>query len=352
MLSPVRHIADLSPRIICLFRDAGNAVIQPSPSDEIRWRVAHYLRYEGLHIGDTEAAISLSPGAIRGKQVEASPHRIAIFKPLRNLSAQAARDRATATGRDVARHFAKGELPQGGRIGVAVFGLTAPCATRSSPTAAALCPPRAKCGLGRAMRLTWPRGRTDRTSARDRRARNFARAARPTLCHVAQPFGDQQLLQGLRVTFATSTLERVIEEQARADSTKVAEIRSRIEHRVGGSIGSVIPGSAEAQALKELLIAEGLTNGIHARAIAGRRPHGHSRRSWARPRTPCRRGIVQIGLVAVAIPAPVRRPLLALHAQEPFALSINRPKPLYRVTQPGKEPLAAACMISLPMLSG
>ena len=75
---------------------------------------------------------------------------------------------------------------------------------------------------------------------------------------MAQPFGDQQLLQGLRVTFATSTLERVIEEQARADSTKAAEIRSRIEHRVGGSIGSVIPGSAEAQALKELLIAEGL----------------------------------------------------------------------------------------------
>ena len=163
---------------------------------------------------------------------------------------------------------------------------------------------------------------------------------------------DLQVIKACGVTFATSTLERVIEEQARGDATKAAEIRSRIEHRVGGSIGSVIPGSAEAQALKELLIAEGLTNGIHARAIAGRRPHGHSRRSWARPRTPCRRGIVQIGLVAVAIPAPVRRPLLALHAQEPFALSINRPKPLYRVTQPGKEPLAAACMISLPMLSG
>jgi len=69
---------------------------------------------------------------------------------------------------------------------------------------------------------------------------------------------DLQVIKACGVTFATSTLERVIEEQARGDATKAAEIRSRIEHRVGGSIGSVIPGSAEAQALKELLIAEGL----------------------------------------------------------------------------------------------
>lgn len=69
---------------------------------------------------------------------------------------------------------------------------------------------------------------------------------------------DLQCVKAAGVTFATSTLERVIEERARGDSSKALEIRARIEERVGGSIRSVVPGSAEAEALKELLIADGL----------------------------------------------------------------------------------------------
>lgn len=69
---------------------------------------------------------------------------------------------------------------------------------------------------------------------------------------------DLQVIKACGVTFATSTLERVIEERARGDSSKALEIRARIEERVGGSIRSVVPGSAEAEALKELLIADGL----------------------------------------------------------------------------------------------
>jgi len=69
---------------------------------------------------------------------------------------------------------------------------------------------------------------------------------------------DLQCVKAAGVTFATSTLERVIEERARGDAGKAQEIRARIEARVGGSIRSVIPGSAEAEALKELLIADGL----------------------------------------------------------------------------------------------
>ncbi|NKJ44115.1 fumarylacetoacetate hydrolase family protein [Novosphingobium sp. SG720] len=65
---------------------------------------------------------------------------------------------------------------------------------------------------------------------------------------------DLQCVKACGVTFATSTLERVIEERARGDSSKALEIRARIEERVGGSIRSVVPGSAEAEALKALLI--------------------------------------------------------------------------------------------------
>ncbi|HWU03430.1 MAG TPA: fumarylacetoacetate hydrolase family protein [Novosphingobium sp.] len=69
---------------------------------------------------------------------------------------------------------------------------------------------------------------------------------------------DLQCVKACGVTFATSTLERVIEERARGDATRAQDIRARIEERVGGSIRSVVPGSAEAAALKDLLIADGL----------------------------------------------------------------------------------------------
>ncbi|NBC35809.1 fumarylacetoacetate hydrolase [Novosphingobium sp. FSY-8] len=69
---------------------------------------------------------------------------------------------------------------------------------------------------------------------------------------------DLQCVKACGVTFATSTLERVIEERARGDAAQAAAIRARIEERVGGSIRTVVPGSAEAEALKALLIAEGL----------------------------------------------------------------------------------------------
>jgi fumarylacetoacetate (FAA) hydrolase family protein len=69
---------------------------------------------------------------------------------------------------------------------------------------------------------------------------------------------DLQVIKACGVTFATSTLERVIEERARGDAAQAAQIRARIEDRVGGSIRSVVPGSAEAEALKDLLIVDGL----------------------------------------------------------------------------------------------
>lgn len=68
---------------------------------------------------------------------------------------------------------------------------------------------------------------------------------------------DLQCVKACGVTFAVSAIERVIEERARGDSAKASEIRAMLEDKVGG-IRDVVPGSAEAAQLKELLIAEGM----------------------------------------------------------------------------------------------
>lgn len=69
---------------------------------------------------------------------------------------------------------------------------------------------------------------------------------------------DLQCVKAAGVTFAVSALERVIEERARGDHNKAAELRGRLEEALGGSIRSVIPGTAEAAALKDALSADGL----------------------------------------------------------------------------------------------
>lgn len=69
---------------------------------------------------------------------------------------------------------------------------------------------------------------------------------------------DLQCVKACGVTFALSAIERVIEERARGDASAAAEIRCRLEERVGGSIRAVVPGSAEAAALKAALIEDGL----------------------------------------------------------------------------------------------
>ncbi len=69
---------------------------------------------------------------------------------------------------------------------------------------------------------------------------------------------DLQCIKAAGVTFATSVVERVIEERVRGDSRAAAAARAKLEERVGASLRSVVPGSAEAQALKSALIDEGL----------------------------------------------------------------------------------------------
>jgi fumarylacetoacetate (FAA) hydrolase family protein len=59
------------------------------------------------------------------------------------------------------------------------------------------------------------------------------------------------------VTFATSLLERVIEEQARGDAGKADAIRRTISAVIGTDLSQIAPGSEAATRLKAHLIAEG-----------------------------------------------------------------------------------------------
>ena len=69
---------------------------------------------------------------------------------------------------------------------------------------------------------------------------------------------DLQVVKAAGVTFALSAMERVIEERARGDADRAAEIREGLEARIGGGIRSVVPGSEEAMRLKAALIEDGM----------------------------------------------------------------------------------------------
>ncbi|MDB5928385.1 MAG: fumarylacetoacetate hydrolase [Polaromonas sp.] len=69
---------------------------------------------------------------------------------------------------------------------------------------------------------------------------------------------DLQVIKAAGVTFASSLVERVIEEQAKGDAIQAEAIRGRVMELLGGSLASLVPGSAKAQQLKELLVRQGL----------------------------------------------------------------------------------------------
>jgi fumarylacetoacetate (FAA) hydrolase family protein len=68
---------------------------------------------------------------------------------------------------------------------------------------------------------------------------------------------DLQAVKAAGVTFAISTLERVIEERARGNPDTAVEIRREIEGLVGKDFAKLKPGSQQAMQLKEALIAQG-----------------------------------------------------------------------------------------------
>lgn len=68
---------------------------------------------------------------------------------------------------------------------------------------------------------------------------------------------DLAAVKASGVTFASSLLERVIEEQARGDKSAADEIRGRIVDLIGEDLNLIAPGSEAAMALKAHFIAEG-----------------------------------------------------------------------------------------------
>jgi fumarylacetoacetate (FAA) hydrolase family protein len=67
---------------------------------------------------------------------------------------------------------------------------------------------------------------------------------------------DLQALKAAGVTFATSMLERVIEEKARGDASLADAIRADITRLIGDDLSKLKPGSPDALALKDSLIAK------------------------------------------------------------------------------------------------
>jgi fumarylacetoacetate (FAA) hydrolase family protein len=68
---------------------------------------------------------------------------------------------------------------------------------------------------------------------------------------------DLQAIKAAGVTFASSMLERVIEEKARGNPALADGIRNDIMRHIGDDLSKLVPGSPEAMALKQALIEKG-----------------------------------------------------------------------------------------------
>lgn len=77
------------------------------------------------------------------------------------------------------------------------------------------------------------------------------------LPHFLSPI-DVHAIKACGVTFMVSMLERVIEERAGGDSQKAEAVRKKISESIAVDLNSIVPGSADAEALKEVLLSEGL----------------------------------------------------------------------------------------------
>ncbi len=69
---------------------------------------------------------------------------------------------------------------------------------------------------------------------------------------------DLQAVKAAGVTFASSLLERVVEEQARGDKARADEVRRGLVDEIGTDLGQVRPGSDDAARLKVALQQRGL----------------------------------------------------------------------------------------------
>jgi fumarylacetoacetate (FAA) hydrolase family protein len=69
---------------------------------------------------------------------------------------------------------------------------------------------------------------------------------------------DLQAIKAAGVTFASSLLERVVEEQAKGNPAAADSVRTALVAEIGVDLSKVKPGSAEAEALRAALVQRGL----------------------------------------------------------------------------------------------
>lgn len=74
--------------------------------------------------------------------------------------------------------------------------------------------------------------------------------------HLLAP-NDLQAIKACGVTFATSMLERVIEEKAKGNPQFASDIRTAILQEIGNDLKDIRPGSQEADRVKKILIEKG-----------------------------------------------------------------------------------------------
>jgi len=94
-------------------------------------------------------------------------------------------------------------------------------------------------------------------SFRDTLDNSNAEARNPRAPWLVAPC-DLQAIKASGVTFVASLLERVIEEQARGDASKAESVRQAIVAVIGNNLRDIRPGSPQAQAVKDALIAQGV----------------------------------------------------------------------------------------------
>jgi len=86
---------------------------------------------------------------------------------------------------------------------------------------------------------------------------NTHETSNPNQPYLLAP-ADLQVIKAAGVTFASSMIERVIEEQAGGNPAKAESIRALVQEVIGNNLSSIQPGSEKASQLKELLIEKGM----------------------------------------------------------------------------------------------
>jgi fumarylacetoacetate (FAA) hydrolase family protein len=148
----------------------------------------------------------------------------------------------------IGRAWVPGEIPGPSVVrleGDSVFELG-----RAAPTVAELCNADDPVAVARGAK-------TNRIgSIAECLANSVAGATDPAKPYFLAPV-DLQAVKASGVTFVSSMLERLVEEQAKGDPARVIEIRKAIHAEIGTSLEHLKPGSPEAQRLKEALIRRG-----------------------------------------------------------------------------------------------